>query len=275
LLLLIVLVQIGYIIFRFSTDHNAQSDFALDVSEQQKIDLLKTEAIKADAVKIFPFNPNFVSDYKGYALGMSINEIDRLHEFRASNKFVNSIEGFQKVTGVSDSLLNVLSPYLKFPEWTQKRTKNNPSGSPKKQFKQTKKQSVILIKDLNAATAQELKAINGVGEVLSARIVKFRSRLGGFLINEQLYDVYNLEPQVVQNILTKYKVFNKPAIEKININTASAYEISSLAYIKYDLAKRMVAYRLKNGPFTDLNELRNIGDFPQNKIERIALYLSL
>ena len=36
---------------------------------------------------IYPFNPNFISDYKGYKLGMSIQEIDRLHQYRAQNKY--------------------------------------------------------------------------------------------------------------------------------------------------------------------------------------------
>lgn len=47
-----------------------------------------------------------------------------------------------------------------------------------------------VILDINAATAEDFKTINGIGEKLSARIVKFRDRLGGFLTSEQLYDVY-------------------------------------------------------------------------------------
>ena len=133
----------------------------------------------------------------------------------------------------------------------------------------------IQVKDLNTATAEELKSINGIGEKLSARIIKFRDRLGGFLIDEQLYDVYYLEPEVAKRVLVKFKVFNKPTIEKINVNSASANEIASLTYIKYDVAREIVSYRESNGRFLSLNELENIEGFPANKIDRIALYLSL
>ena len=50
--------------------------------------------------EIRPFNPNFISDYKGYVLGMSTQEIDRLHKFRSKNKFINSVSEFQKVTKI-------------------------------------------------------------------------------------------------------------------------------------------------------------------------------
>jgi len=283
LLLLIILVQIGYFIFHSNSNENSTASFSLDAASQSQIDALKLKALKADAVKIFPFNPNFINDYKGYALGMSVAEIGRLLAFREADKYVNSAEEFQKVTLISDSLLKVISPYFKFPDWTQKSKQYSVGTNKKSHYKSSPPSKglrkhfseKVEIKDLNTATAEELKKISGIGEVLSARIVKFRNRLGGFLIDDQLYDVYNLEPEVVKMILTKFKVFKKPVHEKININTSSAYKISSLVYIKYDVAKNIISYRLKNGPFSNLNELKNIPDFPAEKIDRIALYLFL
>ena len=75
--------------------------------------------------------------------------------------------------------------------------------------------------------------------------------------------------------MQNFKVFNKPAIERINVNTASVDEIGSLIYIKYDVAREIVSYREINGPFSSLNELKNIEGFPATKIDRIALYLSI
>ncbi|MBK5194205.1 MAG: hypothetical protein JJE07_13570 [Flavobacteriaceae bacterium] len=61
---------------------------------QKKIDSVKLAASAVKTVKIFPFNPNLITDYKGYTLGMSPEEIDRLHAFRAADKWVNSSEEF-------------------------------------------------------------------------------------------------------------------------------------------------------------------------------------
>ena len=51
---------------------------------------------------------------------MSAEEINRLHAYRAKNKWVNSRKEFQRITKVSDSLLKQIAPYFKFPDWVTK-----------------------------------------------------------------------------------------------------------------------------------------------------------
>lgn len=246
---------------------------------QAKIDLLKEKIATEDSIQIFPFNPNFITDYKGYTLGMSVEEIDRLHAFRAKNKFVNSSEDFQKVTQVSDTLLHTISTYFKFPEWT-KKSKQSAVGS-KQQYNHNNSPSSeglgkdYVIVDLNKVTSEELKIVNGIGEKLSARIIKFRDKLGGFLVDEQLYDVYGLDAEVVQRVLKRFKVLNPPEIEKININTASAEMLSKLIYIQKNVALDIVNYRNSKGNINSFTELAKIENFPKEKIDRLALYLSL
>lgn len=266
LLVLIAVFQLAYFgLDRFSTP-NGTDAFSLDIKNQLLTDSLGIEKRKSK-LRFKPFNPNYISDYKGYLLGLSPLELDRLHNFRAQNGFVHSVEEFQRITGISDSLLKGISPFFKFPEWTRttkpttKRTEVNNNGKPE-------------ILDLNTASAQDLKKINGIGEKLSARIIKFRERLGGFLVNEQLYDVYGLEPQVVERTLKKFQVLNPPKVKKININTANPDEIASLVYLKYKVAKNIVIYREEHGAYTSKEDLFNVSGFPINKIDRIALYLS-
>jgi len=247
------------------------NSFSTDLEMQSKIDVLKANALVKDSVKLLPFNPNFITDYKGYVLGMSVQEIDRLHAFRSNDSYVNSAEEFQKVTYVSDSLLSTIGPYFKFPEWTKKRTQYSTTD-----HGETKPlKSAFTVKDLNSATAEDLKSIYGIGDKLSARIIKFRDRLGGFLVDEQLYDVYGLEKEVVQRALKKFKVLKTPQIEKININTASAKTLTKLIYLQKDVALNIVSYRNSKGSIDSFEELAKIENFPAEKIHRIALYLSL
>lgn len=252
---------------------NEEDMISVDIETQAEINALKEKALQKDAVKIYPFNPNFITDYKGYTLGMSIEQIDRLHIFRKQNKFANTAEEFQNVTLVSDSLLAAISPYFKFPDWTQKSNRQSVVGTnPERSRKVVKSLDKT---DLNSVTANELKQINGIGEKLSTRIIKFRDRLGGFLVDEQLYDVYGLDPEVVERALKKFKVLKKPEIDKININSASAAEIAKLVYIQKHIADRIVDYRNINGTIVSFDELTTIQDFPTDKIARIALYLQL
>jgi DNA uptake protein ComE-like DNA-binding protein len=294
LLLIIVVFQVGYFVLGRSSFGDTKNPVTVDLELQAKIDSLKNLASQQDSIKIYPFNPNFITDYKGYVLGMSVAEIDRLLAFRKQNNYVDSPEGFQKVTGVSDSLLDVISPYFKFPEWTKvSRWSSVGSGQysvGSKQFSVGSGQSPVgrgqfsgkstweglgEIKDLNTVSAEELKSINGIGEKLSARIVKFRDKLGGFLIDAQLYDVYGLSPEVAKRTLKRYRVLDPPQITKININTASAAELAKLVYIPYQVGQRIVEYRTKVGTISSYSELTLIEEFPSDKIDRIKLYLAL
>lgn len=276
LLLIVTLLQLGYFLWKSLSSDDEAVGLPVDSEVQAQIDALKEKALQKDSVKIFPFNPNFITDYKGYTLGMSVEEIDRLHEFRNTKKYVNSAEEFQQVTKVSDSLLKTISPFFKFPEWTQKGTPLRAAGARLKSSdnKVTNKRSVT-IRNLNSVTAEDLKSISGIGETLSARIVKFRDRLGGFLVEEQLYDVYGLEPEVAERALKRFKLLTKPDIQKIDLNIATVDEISKLVYIRYKTAEEIVAYREAKGKIDSLEELSQIEDFPIEKIDRIALYLSL
>ena len=244
-----------------------KSSLALNLEEQKTMDSLIVEKQRRGATKMYPFNPNYISDHKGYILGLSIEELDRLSAFRKKGKFVNSSEEFQVVTQVSDSLLGILSPYFQFPD----SKKHN-------QFQKkalSKPKNRVQVKDLNAASAMDLMSVYGIGETLSNRIIKFRDRLGGFLANEQLYDVYGLKPEVVEETLRAFQVLEVPEVKKINLNTATAKELSQLIYIRSGLAAQIVAYREKNGLFKTFEELTYVDGFPTEKLDRIALYLSL
>jgi hypothetical protein len=57
--------------------------------------------LKIAKLKIYLSIRNFISDYKGYKLGMSVQEIDLLAGFRKRTS-MNSSKEFQNVNKVSD-----------------------------------------------------------------------------------------------------------------------------------------------------------------------------
>ncbi|WP_235856471.1 ComEA family DNA-binding protein [Flagellimonas oceanensis] len=164
-------------------------------------------------------------------------------------------------------MLNEISPYFKFPDWVK-----NTQIAAKKESR-FKKASAV--KDLNSATAEELKSVCGIVGTLSERMVKFRDRLGGFLVDGQLYDVCGLKPEVVERALLKFQVLKPPWVNEININKAGVEELSRLIYKNKSLAFNIIEYRDKNGLFASLQELSQVDQFPTKKLDRIALYLSL
>jgi DNA uptake protein ComE-like DNA-binding protein len=222
--------------------------------------------------KIYSFNPNFITDYKGYRLGMSVPEIDRLLAFRKEGKYVNSTKEFQVVTKVPDSLLSVIAPYFKFPDWVKnKDSYKEKGGYEQKSFVEKRK---IVLTDINKATQEDLIKIYGVGEVISLRILKMKDGLGEFVSMEQMKDVWGLSPEVIVNLNTHFKVFAYPNIKKVDINNASVKEIAQFPYFRYALAKEIVTYRSMNGNINNIEDLIKIKGFPVEKLNIIGLYLS-
>ena len=267
----IVALQLAYFFVDFSSFSKDTPEKEKWMSLQSHIDSLKQE--KLDYVpKIYPFNPNFITDYKGYKLGMSVQEIDRLFAFRKQNKYVNSAQEFQVVTKVSDSLLNAISPYFKFPDWVKnKKEFKDYKKFPSKAF--DKKEKIVVI-DINQATQEDLIKIYGIGEAISMRILKYKESLGGFVAMEQMTEIWGLSPEVIEKLNTHFKVSASPNIKKIDINNASIKELSLFPYFKYPISKNIVTFRSMNGDIKNSEDLTKIKGMSIEKAKIIALYLN-
>ncbi|WP_397445909.1 helix-hairpin-helix domain-containing protein [Polaribacter sp. R77954] len=277
----IIILQIFIFTDPFSKDEIINSETPELIVFQQQVDSLKLLEIENRKPKIYPFNPNYITDYKGEQLGMSIDEIDRLLAFRKTNQFVNSKEEFQKVTQISDSLLAKISPYFKFPDWVIARNKQKESqkftstskSSNTYQNKSSYTKKTISTSDINKATAEDFKTINGIGPAFSKRIIKYRSKLQGFSYKEQLYEVWGLEKEVADKVLSVFKINQKPILKKVNVNTVEFKELLKNPYIDYELCKKIFNYRDEVAELQNISELKNIKDFPLELYDRIVLYL--
>lgn len=261
-IVIIVIIQIFYITVDFSNE-KVNHKYDKEIAEfKREYDSLKTVVITKN--KRAPFNPNYLTDFKGYQIGMSANEIDKLFEFRKTGKFVNSANDFQKITGVSDSLLIAISPFFKFPKWVNEK---------KQKILQKSLQINVEVSDINTSSEEDFKTIHGIGDVLALRIVKYRTKLKGFSFNDQLYEVWGLNKEVANEVLSKFEIKKKPEIEKVNINAASFKEVLELPYLDYELTKKIFEYRSEVAEFQSIEELKKIDTFPLDKFNRIALYL--
>ncbi|MEH6659048.1 helix-hairpin-helix domain-containing protein [Leeuwenhoekiella marinoflava] len=270
LLLVLILVASWGVYFLITPDTSYKSE-ALTNEELQvfeaRIDSLRRIKLAASQPKIFPFNPNFITDYKGYTLGMSLAEIDKLLRFREKDQWINSAEDFQNVTGVSDSLLQTISPYFKFPEWVT----NPKSKASKFSFASAEEKPKS---DLNKADFASLTQIEGLDEAIAKRVLSYRKRLGGFLEDNQLYDIYGISKSQVYAIKDRFTVQSKPEIKLIDVNSANASDLSTVPFITFEIARDIIDYRVLHEGINNLDELLKIDGISAYKLERIKLYLS-
>ena len=224
---------------------------------------------KKEQYQLKPFNPNFISEYKGYTLGLSAQELDRLYAYREQGKWINSASDFKKVTRVSDSLLEIISPMFKFPQWINQKNK------PKIVEKKFSALSYSDKRDLNGVLAEELQKHCNLPDFIARRIVKYRTKIGGFVSDIQLKDISGLYENQRKKILSLFTVKTPKNIEKVNINKASVQELIEVPYFDFETALEIRDLIKNNGGISSFEELGKINGFSLEKIDRIALYLTL
>ena len=183
LIALIVLLQVVYFFVDFSSGKKVKENTKELLFFQNKIDSLKAIEVERRKFKTYKFNPNYISDFKGEELGMSLDEIDRLHRYRKQKKFVNSINEFQQVTKISDSLINKISPYFKFPDWVVQKEKRTvklrsikTSYNEQRVGKKQSKEKIIPI-NINTATFKEVLKIPYIDYALCKSIFEYRDEV--------------------------------------------------------------------------------------------------
>ncbi len=268
LFFIIIALQLVYCFMDFNPTRHPSKEEQHWISLQDKLVYSKEFNSKSE-YKEYSYNPNFISDFKAYKLGMTLPQISRLHAFRQQGEFANSPKEFQAVTGISDSLLNAIAPNFKFPDWV-----NNPRSSyyPKSKWKEFPKKETLKILDINQATKEDLIKVSGIGDAISDRILKQKEILGGFVSMDQMTDVWGLTPEVIAELDKYFIVESLPKLKKININTASIKELGQFYYFKYPISKNIVTYRSMKGDIK-IEDLSNIKGFPVDKLKIIALYL--
>ena len=268
-ILLLALAGIIQCVYFFTHFNHTFEPIIID-DYRRELDSLRALALQKKKDTIYPFNPNFITDYKGWRLGMSPEEIDRLFAFREQGKWVNSAKEFQQVTGISDSLLAKIAPSFRFPDWVGKNRTYKSGYKQKYTSFNDKKLPKI---DINTATKEELMKIYGIGEGFSSRILKYKEKLQGFTYISQVSEVYGLDKEVYQRVAERFEVKNPPVIEKKDINKLSMYDLSKIPYIKYGEGKKIVALRSELGNIKSFEDLLQIEGFDKQRIERLQLYL--
>lgn len=239
---------------------------------QKEIDSLRLlQASKKDT--IYLFNPNYLTDYKGYILELTPEELDRLFAHRAANHYVNSSLEFQRVTEVSDAWMAKYSRYFVFGNRRKNGSTTNYIGA--STSKQKEKAKPIVIRDINAATIETLQEIYGIGPVLSKRIIEDRTKWGGYVHIDQVKFVYGLSEEVIASLLQQYAVLSPPQIIQIDLNNATVNDLENIPYLNYYLAREIIKYRSLYGDFVNKEQLKEIEKIPLDKIHIISLYLEI
>lgn len=230
---------------------------------------------------LFYFNPNAISITEWQKLGLSKNMAERIEKYKAKGGKFRKPEDLLKIYGFPEDLYAELESYIQLPSNTKEKFKKKNEYAERTETgesenierkKFTKKE--ITRFEINQADTTTLSQIKGIGQTLAQRIVDFREKLGGFHDISQIKEVYGIKPKVAEELL-KYGFVEKALVRKVNINQASIDEMKIHPYIKHNLAKAIVNYRMQHGNFTKIEDLSKIKIINPEILQKLAPYLTL
>lgn len=127
----------------------------------------------------------------------------------------------------------------------------------------------IPIVDINTADTTLLKELPDIGSSFAKRIVEYRGKLGGFVENRQLLEVYGMDStryKNIENYITVDSLFNA---NKLRINHDSFKVLNRHPYLEYEHVKKIVNYREQKGLITSWGQLSEvIGDGIKPRLEK-------
>ncbi|TPE44718.1 ComEA family DNA-binding protein [Pontibacter mangrovi] len=289
LVLLTLLVLLSAAPFLFGLFYTSEPELT-STKDRQQLDSLvaqleerqpeRTAKYTVPTVALRPFNPNHLTVEEWQAFGLPKWLAQRILNYRSKVGDLTYKAELGRIYGLPDSVFQRLYPYINLPEERPSKYKRSESiasrPTPRPEWNTGKREKFILAPfNINTADTTQLKQIRGIGSKLSARIVKYRSGLGGFYSMEQLREVYGLQPEVVDS-LHKYTFVPKAnMVEQLSINTATADELRAHPYLSPNVARAIVAYREQHGKYEKVEDVRQVKLVTAELYEKIKPYLAL
>ena len=241
--------------------------------------------------EIFVFNPNTLSDSGYLALGFSENEIKTLRNYqKAGAEFIVKTD-FKKLFFVDEQLYSDLETFIDLPDTYQKKTSDSKTDfykteySPKdysRKHEPIKWSDTTLVAnyeykpytcDLNRADTTELKKLPYIGSFYAREIIRYRDELGGYHSLAQLLELYKMTPETIDKFAENVTI-DKSKIKKINVNIATAQELSAHPYVDFALANKIISRRETEKSFKNLDQLCATGLVNAELCVKLAPYLS-
>ncbi|MBI1768358.1 MAG: helix-hairpin-helix domain-containing protein [Bacteroidetes bacterium] len=219
------------------------------------------------ARKLFSFDPNQSTTKEFMDLGFDKSLASRIVNYRTKGGKFLVKRDLMKIYEIDSSFYQKLRPFINLPDSISKRKSIQKVG--------VKERTFVAKFDLNKADSSQLIKIYGIGTKLSQRIIVYREKLGGYISDSQLKEVYGLDSTVVNELISKSFIGKDFQPRQINVNVATEKELGAHPYIKYKLAKAIVAYRMQHGLFASVDELNKITLIDGRTFSKMRPYIAL
>lgn len=222
-------------------------------------------------VTYFNFDPNTATKDELVSLGFTEKLASRIIHYRAKGGKFRMRSDLMKLYGMDSAFYRKLSPYIALPETYVKPAFEKRESAALKPYEKEKLEKF----NLNEADTVQLEKIYGIGPKLAQRIIRYRDKLGGFISQEQLSEVFGLDSAVIKKIVAASYLPDPAGVKKINLNTADEKILAAHPYFGRKIASAIVAYRFQHGNFKSVDDLSRIPLIDKNNLGKLFPYVTI
>jgi DNA uptake protein ComE-like DNA-binding protein len=244
---------------------------------------------------LFYFDPNRISAGGWQRLGLPDKLILTISHYLQKGGSFREASDLKKIYGLKEQDFERLSPFIRIQHTAdpalagryrkEKRgpvnggrhreanyAEDHPRSSKYITASFSKKEPQSL--DINLADSALWIRLPGIGYRLANRIVHFRNKLGGFYSVDQVKETFGLSDSV---FLLIRPFLHRSGMEwqKINLNTAGQEVLQQHPYIRWKLAKQIIAYREQHGGFKSVVELQQLALVDEEVFKKLEPYLEV
>ncbi len=226
-----------------------------------------------NSITLFYFDPNNLPAEGWKKLGIREKTIRTILNYISKGGRFRKPGDLKKIYGLRETEYERIALYIKISSTDVTPTDQKDPPFPPYPEKGYQRPALVAI-DINTADSSAWIALPGIGTKLSARIINFREKLGGFYSISQVAETYGLPDSTFQKI-KKYLKLEHISLRKINLNTATVEELKAHPYIRYSIAQTIVAYRTEHGTFTKQEDLKKLMAITEDLYQKISPYISV
>lgn len=127
--------------------------------------------------------------------------------------------------------------------------------------------------EINSASLEDWTALKGIGTTTANRILAHKNALGGFYAITQLQEVFGLDSLKMKE-LEPFLLCDQKQLVQIRINLAPQEVLEHHPYIKWKLAKSIVAFREQFKTIDNIKELSKLEGAEPELLIKLAPYLN-
>lgn len=289
LMFVVVLLALAVVVFRWLSPPPVRDPAPLRAAmeawaaEQAGVDLVATE------VEYFPFDPNALDRAGWMALGLSERQAESIERFMAKGGRFRSKRDVARLYSLKPGQFEAMEPWILLPDslparqWPERPRRERPARhthAPRSEGPAptgSREPSAAMRKvEVNSADSSALVALPGIGPAFAKGIIRYRDLLGGYVSLDQLAEVHVLKdkPDALERVRSLLTV-DTLLVDRISINTCTVEELAGHPYVRWSIARPLIAYRAQHGPFAEVAAIRGCLLIDEDLFRKLAPYLSV